>query len=214
MSSLARWQLVVAMALAAVLGAAGLLALRQPAPPLVVTPGVFELWPPNVALFRLINDHRSAFADAVSLVFIALGTGWVLLPAVILAWLARPWRVVPLLLAAGLEALTTMVLKLLFQQPRPFRLLPDVHLLQPLVRGDSFPSGDVGLATALACILGWHARWPVKLALALYVALVAYGRIYAGVHFPLDVAMGALVGLAVGLLVTHLWQRGWLPASS
>lgn len=210
MSSLARWQWVLAIAAAVVLWAAGLLALppSAPAPP---PPGTFELWPPNVALFRLVNSYRSPLADAVSIVFIALGTGWVLLPALILAWLARPRRVVPLLLAAGVEAVTTLALKLLFAQPRPFTVLPGVHVLQPLVRNYAFPSGDVGLATALAVVLGWHARWQIKLALGLYVFLVAYGRLYAGVHFPIDVLMGVLVGMATGTFAVYVWQRGWLP---
>jgi undecaprenyl-diphosphatase len=36
----------------------------------------------------------------------------------------------------------------------------------------------------------------------LLAALIAFSRIYIGVHYPLDVAVGVLVGLGVGVLVT------------
>jgi undecaprenyl-diphosphatase len=67
--------------------------------------------------------------------------------------------------------------------------------------GFGFPSGHTATAFALAVMVAAlvperAARWrPVPFVVA---ALVAAGRLNAGVHYPLDVVGGALWGLAVG----------------
>ena len=46
-------------------------------------------------------------------------------------------------------------------------------------------------------------------------ALVAYSRVYVGVHFPADVAAGALLGLLVGAVVgAGLMRFGKLSGAS
>lgn len=70
------------------------------------------------------------------------------------------------------------------------------------VHGFGFPSGHTATAFALAVIVahlvpaGAAARW--RAAPFVVAALVAAGRLYAGVHYPLDVVGGALWGIAVG----------------
>jgi membrane-associated phospholipid phosphatase len=50
--------------------------------------------------------------------------------------------------------------------------------------------------------------WPRRRAwLFLLAALIAISRVYIGVHYPLDVAAGSLVGLGIGALVTG--GRAW-----
>jgi undecaprenyl-diphosphatase len=38
---------------------------------------------------------------------------------------------------------------------------------------------------------------------------VGYAQIYVGVHFPLDVAAGALLGILIGAFVAWLYHRRW-----
>ena len=42
--------------------------------------------------------------------------------------------------------------------------------------------------------------------LILWAALVAYSRIYLGVHYPGDILMGALIGLGAAQLVYFLFR--------
>jgi membrane-associated phospholipid phosphatase len=70
----------------------------------------------------------------------------------------------------------------------------------PLPRSSSFPSGHTASAFAFAVGAGGELpalRWPL-LALA---STVGYSRVHTGVHYPGDVAAGAAVGIATGLLV-------------
>lgn len=41
----------------------------------------------------------------------------------------------------------------------------------------------------------------------LWAALIAYGQIYVGVHYPLDVVAGSLVGLSLGWLMSRLYHK-------
>ena len=70
----------------------------------------------------------------------------------------------------------------------------------------SFPSGHAMTAFAVAgavALLAPRLRAPV-LALA---ALIAFSRVYLGVHFWIDVMAGAALGLAVGLVVAWAFHR-------
>jgi undecaprenyl-diphosphatase len=67
----------------------------------------------------------------------------------------------------------------------------------------SFPSGHTAAAFSVALCMFGAVPWlaPPLLAVA---CLVAYARMYLGVHYPLDVACGAAIGLVTGSLVA-LW---------
>jgi undecaprenyl-diphosphatase len=70
----------------------------------------------------------------------------------------------------------------------------------------SFPSGHAmsAFATAAAvAVLAPRLRVPV-LALA---AVIAFSRVYLGVHFWIDILVGAALGAAIGMLVSTALSR-------
>jgi undecaprenyl-diphosphatase len=40
-----------------------------------------------------------------------------------------------------------------------------------------------------------------------WAALVAYSRIYAGVHYPADVVVGAILGMGIGIAIYKLYEK-------
>ena len=79
----------------------------------------------------------------------------------------------------------------------------------------SFPSGHATTsfaAAAAVAVLVPRWRWPA-LALA---TLVGFSRIYLGVHYALDVLIGALLGTIIGACVALIARRvrsgAWSPA--
>ena len=107
-------------------------------------------------------------------------------------------------LAAALAAyLLSEVLKAVVDQPRPCHLATALRSLAPCPPdGDwSFPSNHATLAAGLAVAVVVASRrfWVPALAVA---AMVSLSRIALGVHYPHDVAAGALIG-STAVLVVH-----------
>lgn len=83
------------------------------------------------------------------------------------------------------------------------------HLAHPLIaipHSKSFPSGHAATSFACATVLSMLAprASPVFFVLAL---AIAYSRLYVGVHWPLDVIAGALLGLVTALLLLSAARR-------
>jgi len=72
--------------------------------------------------------------------------------------------------------------------------------------GASFPSGHSANAFAGAWVLSRIAA-PAALVWWTLAAAIAYSRLYLGVHYPLDVIVGALVGIGCGILAMRLTGR-------
>ncbi|MDQ3137195.1 MAG: phosphatase PAP2 family protein [Gemmatimonadota bacterium] len=101
------------------------------------------------------------------------------------------------------------VAKLVFQRARP-------HVIPRLMRGAgwyAFPSGHATLAPLVFGLgaLIWAAPWPRRTRAALLAAaaalsvLIAYSRVYLGMHWPSD----ALGGLLLGTGWAGLWVWSW-----
>lgn len=78
----------------------------------------------------------------------------------------------------------------------------------------SFPSGHAASAAAFATAVTME-NPAVGLAVAPVAAAVAYSRVHTGVHWPSDVAVGALLGTGVALATRRWWPlRREEPARS
>ncbi|MGN6243231.1 MAG: phosphatase PAP2 family protein [Motilibacteraceae bacterium] len=71
----------------------------------------------------------------------------------------------------------------------------------------SFPSGHAASAFAFAGAAGRELP-ALRLPLHLLAGAVAYSRVHCGVHYPLDVLGGGLVGAAAGVAVAHGTRGG------
>ncbi|NUU30169.1 phosphatase PAP2 family protein [Arthrobacter sp. C9C5] len=155
----------------------------------------------------------TAVAMGINMVFGPL-VGLMLIGIVALyLWLVR--RDLVKAVAFGLVACTGWVaseaFKLLIARQRPDpKLLFDP--LAPETGSNSFPSGHVSFAVALAFALYFLARgsrWSKVAAVAgaAMALIVAWSRLYVGVHYPTDVAASFLAASAAVVLLGGLWNR-------
>lgn len=110
-----------------------------------------------------------------------------------------------LLLLAGITVTYYIVsaLKGIIARPRPFVVIQEANLLCEVSRSFSFPSGHTTTAFMAATILAdTFRRWRVPL--YVLAILVAFSRIYLGVHFLSDVAAGSILGIMIGYMLIKI----------
>jgi undecaprenyl-diphosphatase len=119
----------------------------------------------------------------------------------IVLWRQRRWRALPLApLALGIEVLAFLAVNVAVRRDRP-----EVTTIGEVPATFSFPSGHVAatfvLYGALVVLVRPRLRRQAVLAsawvgVALLALAVGYARVYRGLHHPVDVAFGLLLGIA------------------
>lgn len=164
----------------------------------------------EISLFHFINNSLANPAfDILMPLVTRLGSGeFIFTLAVFIVFLSVPDKKLGgILLLAGLTVgyFAIEFLKANVASPRPFMSIPDVRLLVPRSSGFSFPSGHAFNAFMTATIMTrfYNKDW-LWYALA---ALIAFSRVYIGVHYASDVLAGALIGMIAGYILLRAADR-------
>lgn len=179
--------------------------------------GTFEMFPLNIAIFRAINNHHTPVVDRIAEYLDTLGLnrfgltdigfGWVLLPILLYTYFRRRHLFLALVLALAIETMIIVLMKQIWNHPRPGVVLEHVHQVLQLGQ-NSFPSGHTAMMCVITCIMWYRERWWCRLGWLLATLLIAYQRMYVGVHFPLDIFVGLLIGIvAAGITYAFLYKK-------
>jgi len=90
---------------------------------------------------------------------------------------------------------------LLYFRPRPFST-QEVHLLFYRPSDSSLPSNPAAVGFTFAAVI-WQRNRNLGAVMGFLASLFALARVYCGVHYPLDVASGALIGVFSAYLTTR-----------
>jgi undecaprenyl-diphosphatase len=135
-------------------------------------------------------------------VFVALsrigsqGAIWLLIAVLAALYWRRPAIFLYVALADLVAGVSGALLRQAIGRERPPLRFPEPHPLVHVPGNPSFPSGHAATSFACAATLAWLT--PLSpIALYTLATLIAFSRVYVGVHYPLDVIGGAALGLGV-----------------
>lgn len=106
---------------------------------------------------------------------------------------------------AGASATANLIAKPIFPRRRPAaELVPVRRRIPDPPTSSSFPSGHAASAAAFATAVAMESPAAAAAVIPL-AATVAYSRVHTGVHWPSDVAAGAVLGASIGLATRRWW---------
>ncbi len=173
----------------------------------------------DVELFLFLNGLHNAFFDFV---FWWASEAWAWVPIYIclLYFVIKVyrWQALFVLLFVGLcvtltDQISVHLFKDVFMRLRPTHnpaIQLQVHTLNGYLGGDygfvsSHAANFFGIATFLTMLFFRRIR-RFALLIFIWASVIAYSRIYLGVHYPADVACGALLGAFIGFLLGVLYS--------
>lgn len=161
----------------------------------------------DIELLRDINLNRNKNFDG-GFQFISNTTGIVSfgVPAVVLGTglimndSTIKHKGILLVTSLALTSGITVIMKYSINRQRPFKTYPDIEKMSS-AGSKSFPSGHTSEAFSTATSLSLaFPKWYVIAPSYLWASSVGYSRMHLGVHYPSDVAVGALVGAGSAFL--------------
>jgi len=160
-------------------------------------------------LFWLINHSHNRLLDYLMVGVSSLGEyavfWWLVAMVILLAKKRNGVQMAALIAGAILVsfAIDNALIKHWWFRERPYLAMEGVHRLGKYWTNGSFPSGHASSVVAIAIVLGRHYR-KLIVPLVAFALLTLYSRPYVGMHYPLDVLVGALSGACTGYIVLRL----------
>lgn len=173
----------------------------------------------NIGLFYLINGINNPFLDFIMPFISDLGNLiiWFFISALIYLFGGKKGKRVAILalIALILSSIIVSILKYGVAEPRPYVTLAHVNVLAHDTLGNytSFPSEHTSGSFAFAIVVGLKYKIKYLSGLKLiylllaFAVIVGFSRVYVGVHYPLDILVGAIIGIICAIIVLKLENK-------
>ncbi len=163
-------------------------------------------------ILLLIQEYmRNAVCDVFFKGITHLGDAgifWIVLTIVLLCF--RQTRRAGIYSACALIGsliVNNLILKNIVGRIRPYEVVEGLQCIVAPAHDASFPSGHTGASFASAVAI--YRQIPKKFAVLFIVlaALIAFSRLYVGIHYPTDVLGGLVTGIGIGLIVNFIGDK-------
>ena len=166
----------------------------------------------DIKIFFLINQTLSNPVFDSIMPLITNKNNWVLIIIILFFYLAimngRRGQIalVILIVVVGLtDSFSTFILKPYFGRIRPsYDIYEYINLLVAKGGKWSMPSNHAANISAIAVVLSYFYE-KMKIPLYSLAVIIAFSRVYVGVHYPADVLVGGLIGYGMAWLILTLW---------
>lgn len=173
----------------------------------------------DTELFLFLNGLHVDWLDPI-MTFISGKITWAPFYLILLFLVIKKYKKQSILVLIGVvilivcsDQISSGIFKPIFERPRPCHneaikdlvYLPNGHCGGAYGFISSHACNCFALAVFITHVLKKYYR---KIAHIMYIwaSLVAYSRIYMGVHYPGDIIVGAVVGIIVGFVISKLYD--------
>jgi undecaprenyl-diphosphatase len=166
----------------------------------------------DLYFFNLINAFAGKWGwlDFLSIFFAKYFEYFLLVFLIILVSLnfKKYWVMTAEAIASGVIVRFGIVeiVRWLWFRPRPFVVENLIPLINKSASEASFPSGHASFYFAISTVIYLYNK---KIGIVFYVAtvLIAFFRVFVGVHWPSDIFAGALIGMLTAWIINKLFKK-------
>ncbi len=117
----------------------------------------------------------------------------------------------PLGIMAGIALVFSVLINNVLIKPnvgriRPYEVVDGLRLLIEKQDDPSFPSGHSGASFAAAVVFLVKGPKKIGIPAIIMAALIAFSRLYVGVHYPTDVICGIITGTFCAIISFMIWS--------
>jgi len=168
----------------------------------------FDTW-----IFFIINKTLANPAFDIIMPFITNDKAFRI--PILITWLAliifggKRGRIIAFLIIFTIlisDQVSSFVIKPLFARIRPCNALESVRLLVGCSGSYSFTSSHATNMFAAATLFSFFYS-KAKYYFFAYAAMIAYSRVYVGVHYPFDVIGGAVLGFVAAWIIIFIYKN-------
>lgn len=160
----------------------------------------------NLYFFNFLNGLTVDY-PAFNSVFAFMGNEFTYVAVIILGYFLLTHEdkkmgvqeILTMVLVAVLAWFFAHYLKGVFDTQRPFVAIPNLIPLFPHEADGAFPSGHATFFSALAVMM-WFYHRRIALLLGGVAIIVGLGRAISGVHFPIDILGGYILGALISIV--------------
>jgi len=166
----------------------------------------------SVAVFEFLRSIATPGLDRIIKAITDLGsTAFYMAVIPILYWCISKSLGFSLAIALSISNYINVGIKFIFCRLRPYVVFPHLdapEYLKLTGTGYSFPSGHAQVSSTFWTYLARRVgeKW-LTIAGIVVVVFVAFTRVYATVHYPTDVLVGAVLGVAIAYLYAEIENR-------
>lgn len=166
----------------------------------------------DLYIFNLINwfAGKWAWLDYLGMFFAQYFEYflWLCLLLFLVVSFKKYWRMVleAVIAAVLTRFVLTAIIRWLWFRPRPFVALNFIPLINQSAKEASFPSGHASFYFALSTIVYCYNK---KAGILFYIGsfLIVIARVFVGIHWPLDILAGAVLGVLTGWILNWLFRK-------